>query len=191
MTSSSGPPKGPESRAQDGDKGPNRFAGARSPVAILLENIRSAYNVGSIFRTSDAGRIRHLYLCGMTPYPPHPKLDKTALGALDHVPWSHHVEAAAAVLALKESGAKIVACETAEGAENYWAFRAEAPLVLLFGHEVAGLSPELLRLADGRLRVPMWGFKSSLNVATACGVVLFEVLRQLVDRKVWTPGGEC
>lgn len=127
----------------------------------------------------------------MTPYPPHPKLDKTALGALEHVPWSHHVEAAATVLALKESGANVVACDTVEGAESYWAFRAEAPIVLLFGHEVAGLSPELLELAERRVQVPMWGFKSSLNVATACGVILFEVLRQLVKGGIWTPRADC
>lgn len=164
--------------------------GRRAPLIVLLDNIRSVYNVGSFFRTADAARVAHLHLCGMTAYPPHPKLDKTALGALAHVPWSHHVDALEVARRLKGDGAPIWACETGPDAADYTDVDFPVPVVLVFGHEVAGISPQLLELADNRIRIPMWGYKSTLNVATAFGVILFEALRQYRFKGVWTPQGD-
>lgn len=156
-----------------------------APVYVLLDDIRSAYNVGSIFRTSDAARVRHLFLCGMTAYPPHEKLNKTALGALDHVSWSHHVEPEPVVVSFKEAGGQVWACEPGLGASDYTKTPCPCPVLLLFGHEVGGIRPGLLARADRRVAIPMGGHKESLNVATAYGVIVFEILRQFEDRGVW------
>jgi tRNA G18 (ribose-2'-O)-methylase SpoU len=126
----------------------------------------------------------------MTAYPPNPKLQKTALGALDHVPWSHHVESLNVVRELKEKGLPVWACETGPDAEDYADLHFPAPVLLIFGHEVLGISPALLELADRRIRIPMWGYKSSLNVATAYGIILFEALRQYRVRGIWSPRGK-
>jgi tRNA G18 (ribose-2'-O)-methylase SpoU len=123
----------------------------------------------------------------MTAYPPNPKLQKTALGALDHVPWSHHVEALDVVRKLKEQGVPIWGCETGPDAEDYTDLDFPAPVLLVFGHEVTGISPTILELVDRRIRIPMWGYKSSLNVATAYGIILFEALRQYRVRGIWHP----
>ncbi|MBU1702076.1 MAG: RNA methyltransferase [Candidatus Eisenbacteria bacterium] len=157
---------------------PIKIPSERNPLFVVLDNIRSVYNVGSIFRTSDAARISHLYLCGMTAYPPHPKIDKTALGAISHVPWSHHVDACDVVRELKQQGFPIWACETGALSQNYLESPYPSPLVLVFGHEVIGINPLILTLAEKQIEIPMAGHKSSLNVATAYGIILFEVLRQ-------------
>jgi tRNA G18 (ribose-2'-O)-methylase SpoU len=154
---------------------------------VVLDNIRSAYNVGSIFRTSDAAGVTHLYLCGMTPYPPNPKLEKTALGAIPHVSWSHHVETLPVVRALREAGIPVWACETGPGSRDYLERPFPAPVALVFGHEVAGIGPDVLAETQCRIAVPMAGYKRTLNVATAFGVILFEALRQYRERGVWSP----
>jgi tRNA G18 (ribose-2'-O)-methylase SpoU len=123
----------------------------------------------------------------MTAYPPHPKLEKTALGSLRHVPWSHHVDALEVAAQWRSAGYALWACETGPQAEEYTVPDFPSPLLLLFGHEAAGIRPSLLQLADRRIRIPMWGYKSSLNVATAYGVILFEALRQYRGRGIWTP----
>ncbi|MBD3334198.1 MAG: TrmH family RNA methyltransferase [Candidatus Eisenbacteria bacterium] len=169
---------------------PPAAVGPRLPFYVVLDNIRSVYNVGSIFRTSDALRLSHLYLCGMTAYPPHPKLDKTALGAAGHVPWSHAADAVSVVRDLQERGIPIWACETGPGADDYLGAEFPAPAAFVFGHEVAGVSPAVLELAERRIAIPMGGFKASLNVATAYGVILFEGMRQLRQKGIWSPPGK-
>ncbi|HOE95025.1 MAG TPA: RNA methyltransferase [Candidatus Sumerlaeota bacterium] len=150
----------------------------RLPIHAVLDNLRSAFNVGSIFRTSDAGRIAALHLCGMTPVPPHPRLLRTSLGAEQHVPWSHEPDPVAACRALRARGIMLVAIETQPGAAAHTRFDWPRPVALVFGHEVRGIRPDVLGCCDAAVRIPMLGHKNTLNVATAYGVVLYEILRQ-------------
>jgi 23S rRNA (guanosine2251-2'-O)-methyltransferase len=148
------------------------------PVIAVLDNLRSAFNVGSIFRTSEAARIRELVLCGITPYPPNEKLDRTALGTVHRVPWRHCVSTVEAVRELRRQGVAVWACELAENAVSIRSLFFPRPVALVLGHEASGVSPEVLSETDGIVEVPLYGRKNSLNVATTFGVVIFEVLRQ-------------
>jgi 23S rRNA (guanosine2251-2'-O)-methyltransferase len=150
----------------------------RNPVHIILDNIRSAYNTGSVFRTSDAGAVEHIHLCGMTAFPPNAKLGKTALGAYDYVPWTHHARTLDAIDLLQGAGIPCVAVEVAEGAVSAFDYDWPRPVTLIFGNEVTGVAPEVLARADAVADIPMMGHKNSINVATAFGVVLYEVLRR-------------
>lgn len=145
---------------------------------IVLDNIRSAFNVGSIFRTADACGADALWLCGMTAFPPHPRLERTALGAENVVPWSHHRQAVDAVERLIADGVVPVAVEVAEGAVNYVDFVWPDRLALVFGHETRGIAPDVLERCAAVVRLPMFGLKNTLNVATAAGIVMYEVLRR-------------
>jgi tRNA G18 (ribose-2'-O)-methylase SpoU len=154
-----------------------------SPLRVVLDNLRSAFNVGSIFRTCEGAGIERIHLCGITPYPPHAKLDKTARGATSLVAWSHHVDAMEAVRVLKADGYRLAALELTDRSVDYRTIPYTPPLALILGHEVAGVTRPVLEAADWIIEIPMRGRKNSLNVATAVGVVLFEVLRQ------WEAGG--
>ncbi|MFO7976217.1 MAG: RNA methyltransferase [Candidatus Hydrogenedentota bacterium] len=150
----------------------------RYPVHIVLENIRSAFNVGSIFRTSDAGAVEHIHLCGYTCHPPNLKLAKTALGAFDYVPWTHYEEPLGAVKRLREAGIPLIAIETGEAAKSLGTYAWPRPVAAVFGNEVRGITPELLEQCDGIVRIPMLGYKNTINVATAFGIVLYDILGQ-------------
>ncbi len=150
----------------------------RNPVHVVLDNIRSAFNVGSIFRTSDAGLITRIHLCGMTPHPPHDRLSRTALGAEEHVPWSYYSKCSAAVEALKIRNVPLVGLETTPEAEDYTRFEWDQPVALVLGHEVRGIAPDILNECADVVQIPMLGVKNSVNVATAYGIILFEILRQ-------------
>ncbi|HRK35279.1 MAG TPA: RNA methyltransferase [Candidatus Hydrogenedentes bacterium] len=150
----------------------------RQPLQVVLDNIRSAFNVGSIFRTSDAGAIAHMHLCGMTAYPPNKKLEKTALGAFDYVPWTYHATTADALERLRGEGVVCVAVEALDSAVPHSAFPWPRGSAIVFGNEVTGISPEVLSLCDATVRIPMRGYKNTINVATAFGVVMYEILRQ-------------
>lgn len=144
---------------------------------MVLDNVRSAFNVGSIFRTADAGAVEHIYLCGqVTCWPPHPKLEKTSLGAHEYVPWSRHAQTLEAIARLKARGIPVVGLETAPGAQDMQGYRWPSPVAIVFGHEVVGLSDEVLAACDALVRIPAFGVKNSLNVATAFGIVLYDVL---------------
>ncbi len=147
-------------------------------MAVLLENVRSLYNVGSFFRTADAAGLEALYLCGITGHPPKKALTKTALGAEETVPWQHSWDAAAVVADLRSRGYEIAAIETSARSIDLYEWSPRFPVCLLFGHETEGLSANLQELADTHVRIPMLGKKHSLNVATAGGVVMFELLRK-------------
>lgn len=149
-----------------------------APIHVVLDNIRSAFNVGSILRTSDAGAIAHLHLCGMTPAPPNPRLLRTSLGAEQSVPWSYHERTELALKHLRAQNIPIVAIETGENVVDYTEFAWPSPVALLLGHEVRGIRPDLLERVDATVMIPMQGVKNSLNVATAYGIVLYEILRQ-------------
>ncbi|MBM3288752.1 MAG: RNA methyltransferase [Candidatus Hydrogenedentes bacterium] len=151
---------------------------ARNPIHVVLDNLRSAFNVGSIFRTADAGAVAHVHLCGMTSYPPNKKLEKTALGALDYVPWTHHSDTRAALERLRGEGVESVAIEAIDGAPAHTAFDWPRPVAIVFGNEVTGIGADVLGLCGATVQIPMRGFKNTINVATAFGVVMYEVLRQ-------------
>lgn len=148
------------------------------PVSLLLDDVRSMYNVGAFFRTADAAAVEHIYLCGITPQPTQPGVAKTALGAEDAVPWSHAPHPLALLAELRASGHQLVALETNAHAVDLFDWKPQFPLCVLFGNEVDGLKAELLAACDVCVRIPMLGLKHSLNVATAGGVVMYELLRK-------------
>jgi len=148
------------------------------PVSILLDDVRSLYNVGAFFRTADAAGCEKLYLCGITAYPPKSGISKTALGSEETVPWEHHAEASAVIQQLRDRGHEIAAIETSVHAVDLFDWRPRFPVCILFGHETDGLRAPLLETCDTHVRIPMLGRKHSLNVATAGGVVLYELLRK-------------
>lgn len=150
----------------------------RLPVSIVLENVRSMYNVGAFFRTADAAGAAKLCLCGITASPPKRAITKTALGSEEVVPWEHTWDALELVRRLRAQGSEIAAIETSPHAIDLFDWQPRFPVALLFGHETDGLSGQLSATADTHVRIPMLGQKHSLNVAVAGGVVLFELLRK-------------
>lgn len=148
------------------------------PVSVLLDNVRSAYNVGAFFRAADGAAIEKLHLCGITGPPPSNAITKTALGAEETVPWEHTWDAVALVEKLRAEGREIAAIETTPRSIDLFDWIPRFPVSVLFGHEVDGLRAELSALADTHIRIPMLGVKHSLNVATAGGIVMYELLRK-------------
>lgn len=153
----------------------------RLPVAVLLDNVRSLYNVGAFFRTADAVRAASIVVAGITPTPDDPRIAKTALGAERSVTWSRPPEAAAAIDELRSRGFEIAAVETSLHAVDLFDWRPRFPVCVVFGHEVDGIAPPLLERCDVHVRIPTLGAKGSINVATAGGVVLYELLRKYRD----------
>lgn len=150
----------------------------RHPIALLLDNIRSLYNVGSMFRTADGAGVARLYLAGHTPRPPRHEIEKTALGATAVVPWEHHPRPADALRAAREAGYTICLLEQTTGGRPYHAFPPDRfPVCLVVGNELTGVSPEVVAEADLALEIPMYGTKQSLNAAVAAGIALFELVR--------------
>jgi tRNA G18 (ribose-2'-O)-methylase SpoU len=148
------------------------------PVTIVLDNVRSMYNVGAFFRTADAAAVEKLCLCGITGRPPKRAITKTALGAEETVSWEHAADAHALVAGLRDRSYEIAAIETSVHAVDLFDWQPRFPVCLVFGHEVEGIRPELAALCDTHVRIPMLGVKHSLNVATAGGVVIYELLRK-------------
>ena len=148
------------------------------PVAVLLDNVRSMYNVGAFFRTADAVSLEKLYLCGITARPPKKQIAKTALGAEDTVPWEHSWDALPVTREIGARGYEIAAVETSVHAVDLFDWQPRFPVCVIFGHEVEGIRPEIAALCDTHVRIPMLGTKHSLNVATAGGVVMYELLRK-------------
>ena len=150
----------------------------KTPVIAVLENIRSAYNVGSLFRTSDAFLLEGIYLTGYTAQPPHKEIKKTALGAEDSVSWQYFVNAADAVTHLKQNNFKVYAVEQVMNSTmlNEVDFSVEK-IAVVFGNEVSGVEQSTLELCDGCIEIPQLGMKHSLNIASAAAVVLWEIVR--------------
>ena len=152
----------------------------RIPVYGLLDNIRSLYNVGSIFRTSDGALVRKLFLCGFTPAPPRKEIDKTSLGAVDSIPWQSVADPLEGIRLARSEGAKICLLEQTTSSVPYYSVRkTDFPLCLVVGNELNGISPEVVREADMAIEIPMYGMKQSLNVAVAYGIALFDLVRIL------------
>ncbi len=151
---------------------------ARNPVHVVLDNLRSAYNVGSIFRTGDAAGVAHMHLCGMSAHPPHKKIEKTSLGAFEYVPWTYYERTADALDALHEQGISVVGIEVAPDAVAHTSYDWPQPVAVVFGNEVTGINEKTLRQCDAVVRIPMNGYKNSINVATAAGIILYEIVRR-------------
>jgi 23S rRNA (guanosine2251-2'-O)-methyltransferase len=149
------------------------------PVILLLENIRSMHNVGSIFRTADAFLVEAIYLCGYTPKPPHRDIHKTALGSTETVHWKYFENAAEAVKILKKDGCRIIGVEQVTASISLQEFEIadSERTVIIFGNEVAGVSEDLLKYCDECIEIPQFGMKHSLNVSVAAGMVLWELVR--------------
>ncbi len=152
----------------------------KKPLVVVMDNIRSMHNVGSVFRTADAFLISGICLCGFTPQPPHRDIHKTALGATDSVDWLYYEHTVDAVLALKARGYKVLAIEQTEGSimlDQY--VDKHLPTAFVFGNEVDGVSDEVIQVCDGVIEIPQWGMKHSLNISVAAAVVLWEFVRKV------------
>ncbi len=161
---------------------PDAFrAQEKTPIALVLDNVRSAHNVGSAFRTADAFALKHICLCGITAQPPHREILKTALGATETVDWSYHHSVADAVTSLQAQGYQVWAVEQVSGSRMLQDFApsGEQPIALIFGNEVDGVSDEALARVDGALEIPQFGTKHSLNVSVSMGIVVWEVFRRM------------
>lgn len=148
------------------------------PVSVLLDNVRSLYNVGAFFRTADAAAIEKLYLCGITGHPPKRQITKTALGADETAPWEFAWDPAPLIESIRARGCELAAIETSMHAVDLFNWKPRFPVCVVFGHEVDGIRPEISARCDTHVRIPMLGAKHSLNVATAGGVVIYELLRK-------------
>ncbi|MCQ2378312.1 MAG: hypothetical protein MJ016_03745 [Victivallaceae bacterium] len=146
-------------------------------ITIVLDRLRSAYNVGNVFRIAEAIGAKEIIACGYTPSPPHPKLAKTAMGTDLLVPCRTMPDSSAAVDALRAEGCKMILCADAlPGSVPAWEMRYEYPLAIVFGNEALGILPETLAKADGIVGLPMFGAKSSINVGNAAAAILYAVV---------------
>lgn len=152
-------------------------ASEKSPFIIVLDNVRSLNNVGSIFRTADAFLVEALWLCGITATPPHREIHKTALGATDSVEWKYFADTIDAVKELRVMGYIIVSVEQAEGSVPLDCFATEPgkKYALVFGHEIRGVTEEVVTMSEACIEIPQYGTKHSFNVAVSAGIVLWEL----------------
>ena len=156
-------------------------AAKKSPLIVILDNVRSLNNVGSIFRSADAFRIQHIYLCGITATPPHKDIQKTALGSTEAVDWSYAKDTLAVVEKLQSVNVKVMAIEQAENATVLQDFypNNQSIYALVFGHEVKGVNQAVVTQCDGVIEIPQFGTKHSLNIAVSGGVVLWDLFSKM------------
>lgn len=154
----------------------------KMPLIVVLDDVRSMYNVGSVFRTSDAFRVEAIYLCGITACPPHAEIHKTALGAEDTVEWKHFDNTMNAVESLKADGYYIFSIEQCEGSTMLQTMQVEPgkKYAVILGNEVKGVKQEVVDASDGCLEIPQFGTKHSLNVSTTAGMVIWEFAKQMI-----------
>jgi 23S rRNA (guanosine2251-2'-O)-methyltransferase len=147
------------------------------PVVVVMDNVRSMHNVGSVFRTADAFLVSAIWLCGYTPRPPHRDIQKTALGATETVDWTYFPTTLEAVEKLKSEGYLIFAVEQVEKSIPLHEFSLQdnEKMAVIFGNEVTGVDAEVLKLCDGSIEIPQFGMKHSLNISVAAGIVLWEL----------------
>ena len=148
------------------------------PLVVVLDHVRSLYNVGSVFRTCDAFRLAGLCLCGITATPPHPEIHKTALGAEDSVEWKYYEQTLDAVRELKEAGYMVLAVEQCEGSTMLQDFHAEEGkrYAIVLGNEVKGVQQEVVDWCDGCLEIPQFGTKHSMNVSVTAGIAIWAIV---------------
>jgi tRNA G18 (ribose-2'-O)-methylase SpoU len=152
----------------------------KNPVVVVLDNIRSANNTGSFFRTADAFALEKVVLCGITARPPHRDIQKTAIGATESVDWEYYKSVEEAVTNLKNKGYQLVSVEQCDQSISLEKFNPEAnkPIAYIFGNEVSGVSEEVIEISDTCLEIPQWGTKHSLNVSVSAGIILWHHLTQ-------------
>jgi tRNA G18 (ribose-2'-O)-methylase SpoU len=153
------------------------------PFVVVLDNIRSLNNIGSVFRTSDAFLINHIYLCGITACPPNKEIHKTALGATDSVDWSYTESTKETIEKLKQEGYHIVSIEQVENSVSLTDFKIKPnhKYAFIFGHEVKGVQQKIVDLSDTCVEIPQYGTKHSLNISVSAGVVLWEMFRNFYE----------
>jgi len=153
----------------------------KTPIIIILDNIRSLNNIGSVFRTSDAFLIEKIYLCGITATPPHRDIHKTALGSTDTVAWEHAENTMDVIKKLQDNGIKVAAIEQAEQAVmlNDFKPQPDTTYALVFGNEVKGVAQDVVSASDLVLEIPQFGTKHSLNISVSCGVVVWDIFAKM------------
>lgn len=157
----------------------------KSPIIIILDNVRSLNNIGSVFRTADAFLVQKIYLCGITATPPHKDIRKTALGATESVDWEYRKDTLALVEELKSNHIKVISVEQAENAImlNEFQVDTDKTVALIFGNEVKGVSQEVVSASDAVLEIPQLGTKHSLNISVSAGVVVWDIWSKLYAQK--------
>ena len=157
-------------------------AGEKMPVVVVLDNVRSMHNIGSIFRTADGFAVEKICLCGITAQPPHREIEKTALGATQSITWDYHDSALQAVEQLRADGYQIIAVEQAENSiilQNFAINKGEK-YALIFGNEVNGVSDEVMKIIDSCIEIPQFGTKHSFNIVVSAGIVLWDFFSKMV-----------
>ena len=156
-------------------------AAEKTPLTVVLDDVRSMYNVGSVLRSCDAFRVKEVLLCGITAAPPHPEIHKTALGAEDSVAWRHCPSALEAVRELQAGGVRVMAVEQCEGSTMLGDFRPEpgTEFAVVLGNEVKGVNQAVVDACDGCLEIPQYGTKHSLNVSVTAGIVIYSLHEKL------------
>lgn len=154
------------------------------PLTVVLDDVRSLYNVGSVFRSSDAFRVEAVYLCGITATPPHPEIHKTALGGEDSVAWRYFNTATEAVQSLHDEGVTVYSIEQVEGSTKLQNLQLDTDkrYAVVLGNEVKGVHQEVVDMSDGCLEIPQFGTKHSLNVSVTAGMVIWEVAKQFINK---------
>ncbi|MCK5014325.1 MAG: RNA methyltransferase [Candidatus Omnitrophica bacterium] len=155
------------------DRQKEKIKNRRLPFIVVLNNIRSLYNVGSIFRTSDGAGVGKVWICGITGHPPNNQIAKTALDAQDHVPWEYRDDIHSLLKELKTEGYQIVMLEQTESSCSYEDFKPQAPVCLIIGNEIDGVSRDVSSYCDAAIEIEMAGIKNSLNVAVAFGIIAY------------------
>lgn len=153
----------------------------KTPLVVVLDNVRSLHNVGSVFRTGDAFLIEAIYLCGITSTPPHPEIHKTALGAEDTVKWAYYEDTCEAVKQLQADGYRVFSVEQAEGSIMLpdLLLQENQHIAVIFGNEVKGVQQKVIDLCDGCIEIPQYGTKHSLNVSVTGGIIIWEIFKKL------------
>lgn len=154
------------------------------PLTVVLDDVRSLYNVGSVFRSSDAFRVEAVYLCGITATPPHPEIHKTALGGEDSVAWRYFNTATEAVQSLHDEGVTVYSIEQVEGSTKLQNLQLDTDkrYAVVLGNEIKGVHQEVVDMSDGCLEIPQFGTKHSLNVSVTAGMVIWEVAKQFINK---------
>src|SRR5690606_59725 len=154
----------------------------KNPIVLVLDNVRSLLNVGSVFRTSDAFRVEELHLCGLTATPPHREMNKTALGATESVSWKHFENTTDSLKELKQKGFTLIAIEQTSGAISLeqFPFEKHGKVALIFGNEVKGVSDEALAMCDFVIEIPQFGTKHSLNISVSAGIALWQAAQRFI-----------
>ena len=154
------------------------------PFMLVLDNVRSLHNIGSVFRTADAFRLEGIYLCGITATPPHREIHKTALGATESVYWEYREETTDAITELKEKGYQIYSVEQTDGSVllDQVQLSGKQKYALVFGHEIRGVDQQVVDMSDQCIEIPQYGTKHSLNISVAAGIVIWELFRRWVKK---------